>query len=87
MRSYFLPDPIPPAVLARLLRASHQAPSVGFIQPRDFIVIDRLEVRQAVRAIYEQENRKAAENYRGEEAALYRRLKLEGILESPLNLC
>ncbi|MCB2263641.1 MAG: 5,6-dimethylbenzimidazole synthase [Candidatus Thiosymbion ectosymbiont of Robbea hypermnestra] len=87
VRSQFLPDPIPPPVLARLLRAAHHAPSVGFMQPWDFILIESLEVRRAVRAIYERENRKAAENYRGEEAVLYRRLKLEGILESPLNLC
>lgn len=52
-------------VLARLLRAAHHAPSVGFMQPWDFILIESLEVRRAVRAIYERENRKAAENYRG----------------------
>jgi len=87
VRSQFLPDPISPAVLARLLQAAHHAPSVGFMQPWDFIVIDSLEVRQAVKAMYERENRKAAENYTGEEAVLYQRLKLEGILDSPLNLC
>ena len=87
VRSQFLPDPIPPAVIVRLLQAAHHAPSVGFMQPWDFIVIDSLEVRQAVRSIFEQENTKAAENYAGEQAVLYRRLKLEGILESPINLC
>ncbi|GGX95554.1 nitroreductase [Litchfieldella qijiaojingensis] len=87
VRSQFLSDPIPPEVLVRLLQAAHHAPSVGFMQPWDFVVIDSLEVRQAVREIFEQENRKAAENYTGERADLYRHLKLEGILESPINLC
>jgi 5,6-dimethylbenzimidazole synthase len=87
VRSQFLPDPIPPEVLVRLLQAAHHAPSVGFMQPWDFIVIDNLEVRQAVKRMFEQANQKAAENYSGEQAALYRRLKLEGILESPINLC
>ncbi|MFC3283095.1 5,6-dimethylbenzimidazole synthase [Litchfieldella rifensis] len=87
VRSQFLSDPIPPEVLVRLLQAAHHAPSVGFMQPWDFIVIDSLEVRQAVRVIFEQENQKAAENYAGERADLYRHLKLEGILESPTNLC
>jgi 5,6-dimethylbenzimidazole synthase len=87
VRSQFLPDPIPPEVLVRLLQAAHHAPSVGFMQPWDFIVIDSLEVRQAVKAIFKQENQKAAENYAGEQAVRYRRLKLEGILESPINLC
>src|SRR4051812_25788619 len=87
VRSQFLPDLIPPEVLVRLLQAAHHAPSVGFMQPWDFIVIDSLEVRQAVRAIFERENQRAAENYEGEQGTLYRRLKLEGIVESPINLC
>lgn len=87
VRSRFLPEPIPATVLARLLDAAHHAPSVGFMQPWDFIVIDRLAVKQAVKAIFERENARAAENYAGSRAALYRRLKLEGIVESPINLC
>lgn len=31
VRSQFLPDPIPRPVLARLLKAAHHAPSVGFM--------------------------------------------------------
>ncbi|WP_435101805.1 5,6-dimethylbenzimidazole synthase [Arhodomonas sp. AD133] len=87
VRSQFRPDPIPDEVLARLLQAAHHAPSVGLMQPWDFIAIDSLEVRQAVKAIFERENERAADNYQGEKAQLYRRLKLEGILESPMNLC
>lgn len=87
VRSQFLPDPIPADVLARLLHAAHHAPSVGFMQPWDFIVIDQLEIRRAVKSIFEQENEKAAVNYSGGQAGLYRSLRLEGILESPMNLC
>ncbi len=87
VRSQFRPEPIPDEVLARLLQAAHHAPSVGLMQPWDFIAIDSLEVRQAVKAIFERENERAANNYQGEKAQLYRRLKLEGILESPMNLC
>lgn len=87
VRSQFLPEPIPAEVLARLLRAAHHAPSVGFMQPWDFIVIDRADVRQAVKALYDTANAQAAQNYAGERATLYRRLKLEGIVDSPINLC
>ena len=87
VRAQFLPEPVAPEVLARLLQAAHHAPSVGFMQPWDFIVIDSPAVKQAVKALFEQENDRAAENYTGARAALYRRLKLEGIVESPLNLC
>ncbi|MDX1553074.1 MAG: 5,6-dimethylbenzimidazole synthase [Marinobacter sp.] len=87
VRSQFLPDPIPPDVLARLLSAAHHAPSVGFMQPWDFIVIDSTDVRRAVLSIFEEENRKAADNYEGERHTQYKSLKLQGILESPVNLC
>ncbi|HTV86282.1 MAG TPA: 5,6-dimethylbenzimidazole synthase [Dyella sp.] len=87
VRSQFLPDPIAPDVLARLLRAAHHAPSVGFMQPWDFLVIDSIQVKRQIKALYEQANADAANNYSDERAALYRRLKLEGIVDSPINLC
>lgn len=87
VRSQFLPDPIPDEVLARLLKAAHHAPSVGFMQPWDFIVIDSLEVKQTIKDLYLRENEKAANNYEDEQAEHYRSLKLEGIMDSPINLC
>jgi 5,6-dimethylbenzimidazole synthase len=87
VRAQFLPDPIARAVLGRLLAAAHAAPSVGFMQPWDFILIDEPAVRHAARRLFAEENERAAERYAGERAALYRSLKLEGILESALNLC
>jgi 5,6-dimethylbenzimidazole synthase len=87
VRSQFLPDPIAPDVVARLLQAAHHAPSVGFMQPWDFVLIDSLDIKRAVKALYEQANADAASNYTGERATQYRRLKLEGIVDSPINLC
>ena len=87
VRSQFLPTPIPHDVLARLLQAAHRAPSVGFMQPWDFILIDSLKVRRRVQENFAAENERAASNYDGERNRLYRELKLEGVLESPLNLC
>lgn len=87
VRSQFLPERIPPDVLARLLEAAHHAPSVGFMQPWDFIVIESRTVREAVLATFEDENRKAAECFEGKRKEHYRSLKLQGILESPINLC
>jgi 5,6-dimethylbenzimidazole synthase len=87
VRSQFLPKPIAPEVLARLLRAAHHAPSVGFMQPWDFVVIESLATKQAMKALYEQANADAAGQFEGERAALYRRLKLEGIVDSPVNVC
>lgn len=87
VRSQFLPNPIPNEILARLLNAAHHAPSVGFMQPWDFILIDSVPVREQIVAIFEQENEKAANNYSGDRQQTYRSLKLQGILDSPINLC
>lgn len=87
VRAQFLPEPIPTAVIARLLSAAHHAASVGFMQPWDFIIIEDLPLRRTIKAIFERENERAAANYKGERAVLYRSLKLEGVLESALNLC
>ncbi len=87
VRAQFRPDPIPGALLARLLSAAHAAPSVGFMQPWDFILIDDSALRHAIKEMFDRENARAAANYESERGALYRSLKLEGILESALNLC
>jgi len=87
VRSHFLSAPVPEAVLGRILDAAHHAPSVGFMQPWDFIVIRDESVRRAIHANFESSNRRAAAVYEGEQRKLYDTLKLAGILEAPVNLC
>lgn len=87
VRSHFLPDPVPEDVLGRILDAAHHAPSVGFMQPWDFVVIRDQAVRQEVRENFERANRQAAGIYEGEKRDLYDSLKLAAIMEAPLNLC
>ncbi|MBV8228637.1 MAG: 5,6-dimethylbenzimidazole synthase, partial [Planctomycetaceae bacterium] len=83
----FLPDPIPDDVVARLLVAAHHAPSVGFMQPWNFVVIRSIEVRGRIKSAFERANARASALFTGERGAAYRALKLEGIMEAPLNLC
>ncbi|MBF6569415.1 MAG: uroporphyrinogen-III C-methyltransferase [Candidatus Binataceae bacterium] len=83
----FRPDPIPAVTLARILSAAHQAGSVGFSQPWNFIVIDDLEVREKIRAHVDAERLRAAESFSPDRQEKYLALKLEGILDAPLNLC
>jgi 5,6-dimethylbenzimidazole synthase len=78
---------VPEAVLGRILDAAHHAPSVGFMQPWDFIVIRDESVRRAIYTNFERANRQAAAIYEGEQRRLYDTLKLAGILEAPVNLC
>ncbi len=87
IRSHFRPDPIPDPVLRAVLNAAHHAPSVGFMQPWDFIVIRDRAVRSAVRANFEEVRKEGAAQFAGERRALYDSLKLEGILDAPLNVC
>ena len=87
VRGQFRPDPIPDDVLARMLTAAHHAPSVGFMQPWNFLLIQSDEVKQKIHGLFSQANAEAALMFEGERRAVYSQLKLEGILSSPINLC
>src|SRR5271163_2193070 len=86
VRSHFLPDPVPDDALGRILDAAPHAPSVGFMQPWDFLVIRDPCIRQAVYTNFEAASRRAAEAYAGEQRKLYDNLKLAGIVDAPVNI-
>jgi 5,6-dimethylbenzimidazole synthase len=87
VRNEFRPDPIPEDLLRRLLEAAHAAPSVGYMQPWNFILIREEENRRAVHEIFHAANVEAADRLTGEIKLKYMSLKLEGILKAPLNIC
>ena len=87
VRGQFRPDPVPDDVLSRVLYAAHHAPSVGFMQPWDFMIIRDQAVRQQIRGLFDQAHTEAAEMFPEQKQDTYRSLKLEGILESPMNIC
>ena len=83
----FRPDPVPSEVLGRILEMAHYAPSVGFMQPWNFIVITSLDIRRQIKQLFQEHNEREAARIADEERKrLYEQLKLEGILEAPLNL-
>ncbi|MGZ5011237.1 MAG: nitroreductase family protein, partial [Methylobacter sp.] len=73
---HFLPDPIAPELLLRLLNAAHHAPSVGFMQPWRFMRISCLELRKAIHALVEQERIRTAKAL-DEREDEFMRLKVE----------
>lgn len=87
VRGQFLPDAIPDDVLSRVLYAAHHAPSVGFMQPWNFLIIKSKSIRQEIHDAFKRANNEAAEMFSGEKREVYRSLKLEGILEAPINIC
>jgi 5,6-dimethylbenzimidazole synthase len=87
VRGHFLPDPIADRLLRKLLDSAHHAGSVGFMQPWSFIVIRSENIKKQVKESCEQANAAATIVFEGQRRELYSRLKLEGILEAPVNLC
>ncbi|MGN6549197.1 MAG: 5,6-dimethylbenzimidazole synthase [Pararhizobium sp.] len=87
VRNEFLPAPLPDDLVKRLLQAAHRAPSVGFMQPWNFLLIREEARRRQVHALFEAANAEAAALFPDEKQAAYRALKLEGILAAPLNIC
>ncbi|MBI1905293.1 MAG: 5,6-dimethylbenzimidazole synthase [Rhodocyclales bacterium] len=87
VRGQFLPDPVPDDVLARVLNAAHHAPSVGFMQPWDFVVVRSPEIKARVREAFDTAHTEAALMFEGDKREIYRGLKLEGIVEAPVNIC
>jgi nicotinate-nucleotide--dimethylbenzimidazole phosphoribosyltransferase len=86
VRRGFLPDPIPPDVLTRLLAAAHQAPSVGFSQPWDFIVITDRARRARIAALAGRNRDRYAGELPAGRSKAFDRLKIESILDTPVNI-
>ncbi len=78
MRHFRRGAPMPEGALQRLLRAAHQAPSVGLTQPWRFIRITDAALRESIAALVEAE-RLATARALGDRADEFLRLKVEGL--------
>lgn len=86
-RGEFLPDEVDDATISRLLVAAHHAPSVGFMQPWDFIILRDKDIRRRIHDAFLKANEEAALMFPEDKRDVYRALKLEGIMDAPLNIC
>ncbi|MBB3104268.1 5,6-dimethylbenzimidazole synthase [Azomonas macrocytogenes] len=75
---HFSGGDVAPELLARLLEAAHQAPSVGLMQPWRFIRIRAPELRASIHALVEEERCQTADAL-GERREEFMRLKVQGI--------
>lgn len=82
----FLNTPISKEHLDKILFAGVNAPSVGFSQPWEFVIIKDLKIRNKIKDSFFEENEKAKTLFEGKKADAYTQLKLEGIVESALNI-
>lgn len=87
VRSHFISRSIDDDVLARILNAAHHAPSVGFSQPWNFILIKEMITKKRIKDSFEEEKNRSSKLIEEPKRSKYLSFKLEGILESPINLC
>ena len=87
VRKDFLPTPIPGEVLKRILLAAHHAPSVGFMQPWDFILVTEQETKVEIKKGYEAARTESTALFDEGKREQYQGFKLEGILEAPIGIC
>ncbi|MFG3090593.1 nicotinate-nucleotide--dimethylbenzimidazole phosphoribosyltransferase [Streptomyces antibioticus] len=86
IRNGFRGDPIPHEVLLRVLEAAHTAPSVGHSQPWDFVVIRSAETRNAMHELAMRQRDAYAKSLPKGRAKQFKELKIEAILETPVNI-
>lgn len=71
----------------RLLQAAHHGPSVGFMQPWNFILVSSNEVKEQLAWAADKERRALAIHYEEERQDQFLSLKIQGIKEAPLTIC
>jgi len=87
VRSNFTSGQIDDQVLMRILKAGHHAPSVGFSQPWNFILVKNIETREKIKESFENEKARSSKLIEDPRRSKYLSYKLEGILESSINIC
>lgn len=86
IRNGFRSDPVPHEVLLRVLEAAHTAPSVGHSQPWDFVVIRSAETRRSMHELAQRQRDAYAKSLPKARAKQFKELKIEAILETPVNI-
>src|SRR4051794_8357027 len=71
----FLSAPVPAEAIERVLRAAHHAPSVGFMQPWNFIVIRAAQTKFSIKEAFLSARAQEAERFSGDRKKLYLSLK------------
>ncbi|MFD5845131.1 nicotinate-nucleotide--dimethylbenzimidazole phosphoribosyltransferase [Streptomyces chartreusis] len=86
IRNGFRSDPIPHEVLLRVLEAAHTAPSVGHSQPWDFVVIRSADTRRTMHELAMRQRDAYAKSLPKGRAKQFKELKIEAILDTPVNI-
>ncbi len=87
VRSHFTPRLIEDEILSKILNAAHHAPSVGFSQPWNFVLIKDPQTKAKIKKSFQEEKERSSQLIEEPKKSKYLSFKLEGILESPVNIC
>jgi 5,6-dimethylbenzimidazole synthase len=87
VRSRFTSKSIDEQILTRILNAAHHAPSVGFSQPWNFILIKDENTKKRIKESFDEERKRSSQLVDEPKRSQYLSFKLEGILDSPVNIC
>ena len=87
VRAHFTSESINDDTLTKILHAAHHAPSVGFSQPWNFVLIKDNKTKEIIKKSFQAEHKRASELVDEERRSDYLSFKLEGIMESPINIC
>lgn len=82
----FINKEVSDEIIDKLLCAALHAPSVGFSQPWEFVVVRNNEIKKAVKNSFTEANTHASSLFTDDKSAQYKKLKLEGITEAPVNI-
>jgi 5,6-dimethylbenzimidazole synthase len=83
---HFRSQPVDAALVERLLETAMLAPSVGYSQPWRWVMVESEVTRARIAEHHETAKSRAGAHYDGEQADLYRSLKLSGLREAPVNI-
>ncbi|MFF3853166.1 5,6-dimethylbenzimidazole synthase [Micromonospora sp. NPDC002575] len=86
VRAQFTGAPVPADTLYRILDAAHAAPSVGYSQPWDFVLVRDVAVRRRFHRHVQAERATFAATLDGAAAERFARIKIDGVLESTLSV-
>ena len=80
----FLSKKISSKKIKKILKAAIHAPSVGYSQPWEFVVIKDKKIKNKIYKNFKKEYKKSKKYFKSR--PIYNTLKLEGIKETPINI-
>jgi 5,6-dimethylbenzimidazole synthase len=84
--NHFIDKELDESSIDKLVDAALNAPSVGFSQPWEFVVVKDKHIKQQIKESFETAHEKETGYFKDKKQEDYVQLKLEGILESAVNI-